>query len=74
MQNPAAYIYYYVKDNVKRDAAFVDGIIGKVMDQTLVRKVRSYKCKLESKTKVLTTPQDEANEKLAVIDAQTQMG
>lgn len=59
-----------MNDNVKWDAAFMDGIIGKVMDPTLalVREVPS--CKWDSKTKVLMTPQDEANEKLAAIDAQ----
>lgn len=66
-KNPAAYFYFYMKDVVKWDAAFLEGLLGKVMDPTLVKEVP--KCKWEASTWVLTTPQDEANAKLAAIES-----
>lgn len=65
-KNPAAYFYYYMRDNVKWDASFMEGLVGKVMDPTLVKDVPN--CTWDATTKVLTTPQDVANEKLAAIE------
>ena len=65
-KNPAAYFYYYMRDNVKWSAEFMEGVVGKVMDPTLVKEVPN--CTWDAATKVLTTPQDVANAKLAAIE------
>ena len=65
-KNPAAFFFYYLRDVAKVDAGFLKVLLEKTMDPTLVKDID--KCKWDAVAKVLTSPQDEENERMAVIE------
>jgi hypothetical protein len=66
-KNSAAYCYYYLTTVGKMDEKFTTQVIKGCFDPVLVRGIDS--CQWDEATRVLTTPQDAENEKLAAMES-----
>jgi hypothetical protein len=66
-KNPGAYLYYYLASEAKMDEAFVRAVVVGTIDPFFVREIDA--CNWDSETRVLTTPQDVANEKSAAMES-----
>eukprot|EP00956_Cyclotella_meneghiniana_P026325 scaffold56619_cov40-Cyclotella_meneghiniana.AAC.2 len=65
-KNPAAYFYYYLQDKAKINGEWLMEVLKGTMDPILVDEIG--KCSWDSEKLILTTPQDEENAKLAVME------
>lgn len=66
-KNSAAYCYYYLTTVAEMDIDFVASVVKGCFDPLLVCDIDN--CKWEEESRVLTTPQDEENEKLAAMES-----
>lgn len=65
-KNPAAYFYFYFTTVSKMDEDLVKKVIKSTIDPMFTREVDQ--CKWDAENLVLTTPQDEENEKNAALE------
>jgi hypothetical protein len=65
-KNPAAYFYFYFTTASKMDEDLVKKVIKSTIDPMFTREVDQ--CKWDAENLVLTTPQDEENEKNAALE------
>eukprot|EP00956_Cyclotella_meneghiniana_P037290 scaffold136591_cov39-Cyclotella_meneghiniana.AAC.1 len=65
-KNPAAFLFYYLRDVGKVDPEWLMTLSDKVMDPTLMKEID--KCTWDVKELVLTTPQDVENAKTVSIE------
>ena len=65
-KNSAAYLYFYLKSNTELGDVLVASLIRATMDPILVNSIEQ--CKWDAATRVLTTPEDEENEKAKAME------
>jgi uncharacterized membrane protein YgcG len=65
-KNSAAYLYFYLKSNTELGDVLVASLIRATMDPILVNSIEQ--CKWDAETRVLTTPEDEENEKAKLME------
>jgi hypothetical protein len=66
-KNFAAYASYYLEEGGEIDPATIKRIIQGSLDPSLVNAITT-RCKWDKEKKVLTTPEDEANEKMRALE------
>ena len=66
-KNSTAYCYYYLTTVANMDPEFTARVIRGCFDPVLVQVI--VECKWDAETRVLTTPQDEENERLAAMES-----
>ena len=66
-KNSAAFSQYFLTTVAAMDVEFVKSVVVGCFDPMLVRDIDN--CKWDAETRVLTTPQDEENEKLAAMES-----
>ena len=66
-KNSAAYCYYFLTTVAGMDSEFISRVVIGCFDPILVRDIDN--CQWDAETRVLTTPQDEENEKLAAMES-----
>jgi uncharacterized membrane protein YgcG len=65
-KNSAAYLYFYLKSNTELGDVLVASLIRATMDPILVNSIEQ--CKWDAETRVLTTPEDEENNKAKMME------
>lgn len=65
-KNAAAYLYFFLNSNTQLGDVLVAALIRATMDPILVNSIEQ--CKWDAETRVLTTPEDEENDKAKALE------